>query len=67
MTTKLRINGHKLIRSRSGAQSGYHDGRCECGRWFFRGWTNRARSVLNSHRGHLERIKNGSPIKGTDI
>lgn len=53
MTTKT--NEHKLIRFRSGAGDAYARGMCSCGHWDFRGWTERARDVVNGHRSHVER------------
>lgn len=33
---RLRIKGHKLIRSRYGVSGSYAEGRCECGQWALR-------------------------------
>ncbi len=54
--TELRIKGHKLIRSRSGCESTYQRGDCECGAWRFNGWTESTRSVRVSHNTHLRQI-----------
>jgi hypothetical protein len=52
MDKPLRIKGHKLEHSRSGAQNGYARGTCECG-WVYPSWTHYRSSVTASHQQHL--------------
>jgi hypothetical protein len=53
---KLRIKGHKLISSTSGSQGTYYQGRCECGKWSYRGWTDRKRPIHKAHQNHLKDV-----------
>lgn len=48
--------GHKLVRSWSGVQSNYANGRCECGQWSYRSWTTSMRRVIRSHQQHITQI-----------
>jgi hypothetical protein len=61
MTTARVPKGHRLIRSRSGANDAYAQGRCECGVWRFEGWTVWMREVIRDHRMHCDRVLHGKP------
>lgn len=59
-TTKyLRIRGHRITHSRSGANDAYARGHCECG-WKYPGWTHYRSAVTQSHQNHLWTVKNQS-------
>lgn len=53
---RLRIKGHRLIRSWQGTASTYAHGYCECGQWTYRTWTERMRDVIRSHNRHLQTL-----------
>lgn len=61
------LKGHKLIRDWTGPASTYANGRCECGHWHSRGWTERMRSVILAHHGHVDRIRDGRGTPGFDL
>lgn len=50
----IAVLGHKLVTDWRGVQSTYAHGRCECGSWSSRGWTERMRSVRIEHQNHLD-------------
>lgn len=56
------MKGHKLVRSWSGAQSGYANGRCECGEWVYRGWTDRMGVVIRAHKSHVATVKAANKV-----
>lgn len=49
---QVRLAGHALEHFRTGAQSGYANGRCKCG-WRTSGWYDSADSVRQAYRNHL--------------
>lgn len=65
MKRPTQIKGHALQRSWSGSNSGYANGRCECGEWHSKSWTNSMAIVVSSHREHLLRVKLASKATGS--
>lgn len=53
---RRRIKGHQLRREWTGVESGYANGRCECGQWHYTGWTDRMRDVIRAHSAHVEAV-----------
>ena len=65
MKRPTQIKGHALQRSWTGSHSGYANGRCECGEWYSKSWTNQMSIVVSSHREHLLRVKLAAIAKAT--
>ena len=61
------MKGHKLIRSWSGPNDAYANGRCACGHWHTKGWTDRMGQVVRAHAGHVRRLNEGKGVVGHDL